>query len=679
MSYDEKARPQPRAPDPATERMPGQRDLDALARLVGQHKHAEAEALARDMVTRHPEHGFAWKGLGVSLKAQGRLPEACEALQQAVSHTPNDANAHYQLGLARMAREQAAAAAEGFRRAIALKPDYVQAHLGLGNALGAQEQLAGAAASYRQALALQPDFIEAHACLGFALLALDAANDAEIHFRRVLETRPDDARINNSLGVVYRGQGRLAEAEACYRRALARLPDYAEAHSNLGNVLRDLGRCDEAEVCYRRALAIRDDIAEPHFNLGNIQRARGCQQDAERSYRRALEIDPHHLMALNNLGLCLKKQGRLDEAVRSFQTAIALKPDFIQSHCNLSPFKTYAADDPDLALLERQREHLDDLPTAGRISYWFALGKMREDAGRYDDAFAAYAEGNRLQHAQFPSDEAHGAALFARLQAIFDEAFFAARPRPAHPGRAPIFIVGMPRSGTSLIEQILSTHPGVHGAGELTDLDAVVRSIGTASGRAGDAYPELARGLSTDDFRRLGEAYAERVWKLAPEAERITDKLPANFLHIGLIHLMLPHAKIIHAMRDPMDSCFSCYSRLFEGNNLDFSYDLGSVGRYYVRYIELMRHWQRVLPRGTLLDLRYEDMVADTEGQARRLLDYLELPWDERCLDFHRNRRVVKTASVAQVRRPIYRSSVARWKHFEAHLGPLLDIVQPYR
>jgi hypothetical protein len=185
--------------------------------------------------------------------------------------------------------------------------------------------------------------------------------------------------------------------------------------------------------------------------------------------------------------------------------------------------------------------------------------------------------------------------------------------------------------------------------------------------------------LSASEFRRLGETYIERVWRLAPKAERITDKMMSNFLHVGMIHLMLPNAKIIHAMRDPMDSCFSCYSHLFTENNLEFTYDLGSVGRHYVRYIQLMQHWHHILPIGTVLDMHYENMVTDTEGQARRLLEYLDLPWDKRCLAFHQNKRVVRTASVAQVRRPIYRSSIARWKHFERQLELLLDIVKSYR
>lgn len=679
MPHDEKTRHRPRHADAPAAGSPSRQDIDALVGLVSQHRHVEAEALARRLIAGFPQHGFAWKALGAALKSQGRMTEAVVAQQQAVMLLPGDSAAHYNLGNSLMALGRPVDAADSYGRAVAIRPDYVEAHFNLGNALGAQDRLMDAAASYRRALAIKPDFTEAHAKLGYTLMALDLVEEAEPHLLRLLAGWPDDAQACNSLGIVRRRQGRAADAEACYRHALAITPDYAEAHSNLGNVLGEQGRNDEAEASYRHALAINDRMAEAHFNLGNILRQQDRQPEAERSYRQALEIQPEYPMALTNLGLCLKRQGMLDEASQCFQSAIAIQPDFLQAHCNLAPLKTYAADDADIDLFEDQQHRLSTLPVTGRVSYWFALGKMREDVGRYDDAFAAYAAGNCLQRTQFPHDEAREVALMQRMQSVFGAAFFAGRSKPVHVGKAPIFIVGMPRSGTSLIEQILSTHPGIHGAGELTELGDVVHSVTSSIGDRAISYPEIAITLSADEFRRLGDVYTERVWRLAPEAERITDKLPANFQHLGMIHLMLPHAKIIHAMRDPMDSCFSCYSRLFEGGNLDFAYDLGSVGRYYVRYIELMQHWHRVLPAGTVLDMRYEDMVADTEGQARRLLEYLDLPWDEGCLAFHRNKRAVRTASAAQVRRPIYRSSVERWQHFEAHLAPLLDIVQRYR
>jgi hypothetical protein len=235
----------------------------------------------------------------------------------------------------------------------------------------------------------------------------------------------------------------------------------------------------------------------------------------------------------------------------------------------------------------------------------------------------------------------------------------------------------MPRSGTSLLEQILATCPGVYGAGELSELSEVVASA--MPGADFRYFPEAVGAMKAQELQRMGEQYLERIWRHAPDAVRITDKMPANYFYVGMIHLMLPGAKIIHAMRDPMDSCFSCYSRLFNESNLSFAYDLGTLGRYYARYITLMRHWQAVLPANTILDMRYEDMVADTETQARRLLAYLGLPWDDRCLAFHQNKRRVITASAAQVRKPIYQTSLARWKRYSEHLAPLLELVKDYR
>jgi tetratricopeptide (TPR) repeat protein len=658
---------------------PSDQEIDTLGQLISVRSHAEAQALAQNLIERFPRHGVAWKALGASLRSQGRVADALLAERRAVALLPHDANAHHTLANGLMARGELDAAIDSYRRALAIRSDYLEAHFNLGNALEAQGQWKEAAANYRQALAIRPGFIDAHARLGHVLIAAGTPGDAVAHLLQVLAARPNDAPSHRALGVVYRSQGRLADAQACYRRALAIEPNDVEALTNLGNALGAQGHLADAESSYRQALALNDGYAHTHFNLGNILRDQNRPLDAEQSYRRALKIAPEHLKALNNLGLCLKRQGRLDEARECFEAAIAIQPNFVQSHCNLAPLKTYAGDDPHLALFESLLPKLTSLPKTGQASYWFALGKMREDVGRYEAAFDAYAQGNGIQHERVFHDEAREVALVQGLQSVFSTAFFASRVRQDSPDKAPIFIVGMPRSGTTLIEQILSTYPGVHGAGELTDLDSLVHSVQTHSGERAPSYPEIIVNLSANELRRLGESYVDRVWRHAPQAAHITDKMPANFLHIGMIHLMLPQAKIIHAMRDPMDSCFSCYSRLFAGNNLDFAYRLDTIGRYYVRYSQMMRHWHRVLPPGTVLDVRYEDMVNDTEAQARRLLAYLGLPWNEKCLDFHQNRRAVRTASVAQVRRPIYRSSVARWKHFEAQLEPLLDIVKDCR
>jgi tetratricopeptide (TPR) repeat protein len=369
---------------------------------------------------------------------------------------------------------------------------------------------------------------------------------------------------------------------------------------------------------------------------------------------------------------------QLDEAARSLEAALDINPDIIDAHYSLAQIKTYREADPYLAMLEHQRGRLERFPIEMRIRYWFALAKIREDIGCYDDSFAAYQEGNRLQQTLLAPNETAIDELVDRIISVFSQEFFDAH-RPtitANSVKLPVFIVGMPRSGTSLLEQILASSQGLHGAGELTDLGQVIAGM---PGLASAEFPEVALFTPTGDFEQLGQQYIERLWRHAPEAKCITDKMPANFLYIGMIRLMLPHAKIIHAMRDPMDSCFSCYTRLFLQGKVSFSYNLEALGKYYARYVKLMKHWHAVLPAGAILDVRYEDVVNDTEGQARRMLAYLELPWDDRCLAFHHNKRRVETVSFAQVRHPIYSTSVARWERFAQHLVPLWNLVKDFR
>lgn len=543
-------------------------------------------------------------------------------------------------------------------------------------------RLGDAEAMLRQILAAAPNFHPAWHTLGLIAYEVGKLPLAVELIAKAIAIDAGVALYHRNAGEMCRRLGSLNEAVAAGIRATALAPNDLDAHYNLGLAYTDRGEWNDAIRFYRRALELNPAHGLSWNNLGAALEKQGNLNEAETAYAKAVKLNPSHHEAQNNLGAVYSEQGRLEEASRCFEDSIKANPDFIEPHFNLSSLKTYREDDPHLLYLERNLNNAASIPVKARIRYWFALGKAREDVGRHDDAFAAYAEGNRLQHELLPCDEVRADEMLERVTALFDREFFAARnsthPAPlplAGEGRkTPIFIVGMPRSGTTLLEQILSSHAAVYGAGELLDMNEVIMSAAASWKR----FPDFVPGMTAEDFARLGNAYAERVWKLAPDAQCITDKMPANFFYIGMIRLMFPNAKIIHAMRDPMDSCFSNYARLFN-DTMEFAYDLGTLGRYYARYIKLMQHWHAVLPAGSILDLRYEDMVADTEGQARRILDYVGLPWDDNCLAFHHNKRHVKTASVAQVRKPIYKTSVARWQRFEKHLTPLLEIVKNYR
>ena len=533
-----------------------------------------------------------------------------------------------------------------------------------------------AVASFRQAVDLRPDLVAAQANLGLLLVALHRPAEAEAPLQRALAAMPRDAALRNALGVAQEALQRFADAEQTYRAALQAHPGLAEAHANLGNCLRRLGRLFEAEAHLQRAIELAPRFAAAHFNLGIVLQECEEHERAIAEYRAALAIQPDYVEALNNLGSSLRQQGFVDEARATFERILELRPTQVEAHCNLAQFKTYTPDDPHIEQMLSQRDRVESLSDEGRIRYWFTVGKMLEDAGRHDESFEAYARGNRAKHATTPWDEDAHLALKRAIVSTFTRAKLASHAVPAgSDGPTPIFIVGMPRSGTSLLEQVLATLPGIHGAGEITWLPETLHVEGTDQ----KDFPRTVAEYTTDDYLALGRRYLERTRELAPTASHVVDKLPDNFQHLGLIHLMFPNARIVHSMRDPMDSCFSCYSRLFIANNLGYTYDLEAVGRYWVSYHELMQHWHAALPAGRILDVSYEAMVGDFENQARRLVDYLGLPWDDRCLGFHQNRRIVKTASVAQVRKPIYKTSVARWKPYERHLAPLMEIVRPYR
>lgn len=486
--------------------------------------------------------------------------------------------------------------------------------------------------------------------------------------------KPDDAAATLRAANALARRGDVARAEQIYRTVLDAHPDFDAAHANLAFVLNSMRRFGEAATHFRRALAAQPDAVPVLIGLAHALQRQGRWRDAEPCYRRALALRPDLAGAELGLGMCLLATARLDAARACFERAVHLEPTCVEAWHLLSTLRRFDADDPFIAACEALQPRVAALPALRRARYWFALGKLREDAARYDDAFAAYATGNRTRASLFVLDESGEDRRVQDACAVFNS--HPAETRAAVEsavGKTPVFVVGMPRSGTTLVEQILASCPDVHGAGEIADLQAVLRE------RCGDPEPWAAvRTLPAAALRELGAAYLERVWKRAPQATHIVNKMPSNYRYVGLIRMILPQARIIHVVREPMDSCFSCYTHLFEGDSLPYSYDLRALGRYYRRYVRCVEHWHRVLP-GVMLDVRYAELVTDTEAQARRMLDHVGLPWDPGCLQFHRNPRLVVTASRAQVRRPIYRDSVARWRRFESHLQPLLELVGSLR
>jgi tetratricopeptide (TPR) repeat protein len=556
-----------------------------------------------------------------------------------------------------------------YKRVLLLKPDCVDAHNNLGVALAQLGRIEEAVAHYERALVLKPDSAGVISNLGAALVQLGRIDEAVKYYERALVLKPDNAGVLSNLGVALVHLGRIDEAVEYYERALVLKPDIAGVISNLGVALVHLGGIDEAVAHYERALVLNAGNANVHSNLAIALTQQDRIDEALTHYERALAIDPDHADAHNGLGNIFKVQGKFDLALYHYGSAIEVRPAYAEAHFSRAEIKIFHHRDDDLRALKALAER-DDLPVNKAPFIHFALAKAFEDCADYARAFHHLRKGNDLKRRQIDYDESAEGKLFQRISAVFNSDLLHRFKGEGDPSSAPIFVLGMPRSGSTLVEQILASHPQIQGAGELKDLDTAVHSVSSDEGRPVQ-FPECITAFDGITLRRLGQSYIAGLPALAKGKVRITDKMPGNFLKIGLIRLILPNARIIHTMRDPLDTCLSCYSKLFTAGQR-FSYDLAELGRYYCRYMELMAHWRSVVPLGRILDVSYEDVVDDLEGQSRRLIDYCGLSWDDGCLRFAENSRPVKTASAVQVRKPLFRSSLQRWRRYNADLTPLL-------
>jgi tetratricopeptide (TPR) repeat protein len=676
----------------------GGADDAGLAALLHAGRYAELENKARELLRRHPTSGLAWQVLGVALSMQGKDP--LHALQRATQLLPDDPGAHSDLGNALAGARQMNAALASYRRALALDPNFAAAHSNLGNALRSLGQFDAAVASYRRALALNPDFAEAHNNLGNALLDLGQPDAAATSYQRALALNPDFAEAHNNLGNAWRDLGQLQDALSCYQRALVLSPDFPEAHHNLGNALRGLGRLDESIASYRRALGLRPAFAEAHNNLGNALLDLGQLEEAEASYRRAVAIKPDFADAHSNLGIALRMRGLAEEAEVScrraldinprlaaalpvlaelhadrgqfaeaeqlLQRAIAIDPLSPEGWAGIARLKKMTSDDAGW-LAQAQRIAAQRLLPRQELLLRYAIGKYFDDVGDFDQAFVNYRRANEL------SQQCRSRHSRAQLTQAADRIIsgyrrdWVLRPRSgASTSARPVLVVGMPRSGTTLVEQIIASHPMAFGAGELPFWSAAAATVQAPALHA-DAGDRIIGKLADDYLRVLAE--------LSAPAARVVDKMPANFLWLGLIHAALPSARIIHLQRNPLDTCLSIYFQHFE-SAYSYANDLGDLAHAYTEYRRVMAHWRAILPAGAMLEVPYEALVADQETWTRRMLEFIGLPWDARCIDFHQTIRPVMTTSRWQVRQKISSASVERWRHYEKFIGPLLELAQ---
>jgi len=707
------------------------RDIAALMQMLSGGQLAEAQQRAEALLRDNPEDGMLWKVLGVvllrqdrdavaalaraaellpqdaeahanlatELRGRGRLEEALAALRQCLSLQPRNPDAlieaaeiqsllgrpreavtlyvwalqadptrrdaHNNLGNALMALGETAEAIRCYQRALKLTGDDSQVLCNLAEALRQRGEFEEAIQCCRRALELNPALSMAHNTLGVLLGARGDRAAAIRSFYEALRHNPRDIEALLNLAASLVDDGRRHEALALCAQAVQWAPGRADAHCALGRALLENRRVDEAAESFRRSIELQPKQVDARLGLAAALRGLSFPEQAEEACKEALALEPRRADALQILGELRADHGDFAGARESFERALEMDSSFAPAYSSIAHVRRMTRNDAGWlagvkSLLTRP------LQVETEIKLRYALGKYHDDVEEYDEAFASFRAANELtRRLGGKHDGPKLTALVSQLTRRFD----AALVRTAHPrgndGERCIFIIGMPRSGTSLTEQILSSHPDVFGAGEVRFWDRAWATLDQVGWESGDREARVA-GIADEYLRRVGRD--------AGNARRIIDKMPANFLYAGLIQAVLPGARFIHMQRHPFDTCLSVYFQHFY-NVSPYANDLGDIAHYYGEYTRIMNHWRRILPAEALLEVPYEGLVQETEQWTRRMLEFIDLPWDPRCLEFHNTERVVITASRWQVRQKMNSSSAGRWRHYEKHVGPLRHLL----
>jgi tetratricopeptide (TPR) repeat protein len=590
----------------------------------------EGEAAGRRAVAMDPTLAGGWNNLGIILQEAGKYEESRHCLERVLTLQPHNAEAYNNLGNTCKRLGLVSQAEKHWSRALALRPNYAEPHSNLANLLSEQGEFDRAAEHARRAIELNPRLADAYINLAGVETARQRFYEALRWLDALLMFAPRHSTALAARALALKKLDRLEEALDAASKALAAGPDNAEAQNAQGLVLQAMGKFDAAIAAYDRAASLPGTVAE---------------------------------QALINRAILFMEKGDAKAAEAAFDQTVQKFPNSASAWFNRADLKKFAPGDPEIGAMEALLAKGNEISKGDTMLLHFALGKAFLDIGDSDRAFAHLNDGSRMKRAQIGYDPASTSQWMRSIAAVFSADFLSRLAGQGALSPKPVFVLGMPRSGTTLVEQILASHPAIHGAGELSYIQNIVNELGN--------FPASAAALTPASLQRFGEKYLAQIGKLAPAAPHVVDKMPINFAYAGLIRLILPGAKIIHSRRDPVDTCLSCYSKLFTAEQ-SFSYDLAELGQFHRDYQQLTAHWRAVLPEQNFLEVDYEAVVDDLEGQARRMLNFLGLPWDPACLAFHETKRPVRTASVNQVRQKLYKSSAGRWRQHQANLRPLL-------
>lgn len=628
-----------------------------------------AEETCRDYLLMHPGCIDHLRLLGHALMKQNRLNEAEEQLRLALSLNADFPQLYEDLGSVLAMNDNYEEAIPLFEKAIRLEPRLPLAHKKLGQALAAIGRGEDADEQFEEYFEKDP---EAGAiAIGANHLRSGRKDEAIKVFRDVLRKNPENVSAIRYLGLTYfREEKNFEEAEAWLRRATSIAPDFTAAWMNLGPVLLEMNKHMEAIECYKSALKATPDDGLVWAGLAHAYAQASYPEESVTAFEKAIALGAASAGVQMGFAHVLKTIGDQDRALDAYRAAIKEKPDFGEVYWSMANLKIFNFEDEEVAAMEKQLED-GSLSDSADVHFRFALGKAYEDKKDHDKAWHYYDTGNKANRHLVSHSPVDMELRHSEIMEVFNEKFIAEHSGNGFDAADPILVVGLPRSGSTLVEQILASHSQVEGTSELPVLSKLAATIGRY--RSDNIqFPKTALDLRERDWKALGQQYMENSARhRLTDRPFFTDKLPNNFPLIGLLHLILPNAKVINARRHPLDSCLGCYKQLF-ARGQTFTYDVEDLAHYYRNYDEVIQHWNRVLP-GKVLDVHYEETVTDLEGQVRRILDHCELPFEEGCVNFHETKRAVKTASSEQVRQPIYTGALGKWRDYEDHLGLWID------
>ena len=651
--------------------------LHEAIKLINTGQIAKAEDICRLAIDRNPDDINMVALLGATLLKRKNAAEAEKFLRKAIQLAPTFAKPHEDLGHLLLNKGQPEEAAKILETATRLDPQLDNAFFNLGKSLAMLGKGKEADVAFEKSFALNPE--RKKLALAAEHQEAGRGKEAEHLYREVVRDNPTNVDALRLLGRLALQTERIYEAERLLRRAVANAPDFVLAQLDLGRALKEQSRVEEAIEQFRLVIELESDNVPARYMLAATLTLAAQTYEAVKVYQRVLELRPDHSGAMLGLGHTLKTVGRQEEAIEAYRDCIRHRPQNGETWWSIANLKTYQLTDEDIRQMESTLPDGDgpgqDITEQSIINILFSLAKAFEDRGEFDRSWDYYYEGNSRQRVLENYDPVRSEVMHGGIIEVFSQEFLARNTGLGHPSKEPIFVVGLPRSGSTLIEQILASHSQVEGTSELPYAGLVATSL-NRNRADGVNYPQAVLELGEEHFKRLGQDYLDFAQIHRTEGKPVfIDKMPNNFPTIGFLHLILPNAKIIDARRYPLDSCLSCYRQLF-ARGQTFTYDLTEIGEYFVQYQHLMDHWHEVLP-GRCLTVQYEEVVTDFENQVRRLLEYCELPFEEACINFFETERPVRTASSEQVRQPVYSKSVNFWRNHEANLEELIEVLEP--